>query len=182
MTVDCKISFYIGNFKTKDIISLMNTIHNEFIKEILFTSSVLIDKGITIVYINDIDNYLRTIGTNREEIKDSFFHHINFDNDQTMIKSVLNILSTEESMKLDKQIHNDTKLILKNKIFKNLIKFIIQYLFRIDLKIKSSTECMKESRMICNNWFDYEKCPVYAYSLTAIIIFIIVYIFTMYMK
>lgn len=181
MRVDCKISFDIGDFKTEDIISLMNSIHNDFIKELLFTSSVLIGKDIKIIHISDIDNYLYNIHTNREQIKDQFFHYVNFDNDEKLIYSVLNILNTEDNMHLDKQMRSDTKLILGNKTLKNLCKFIIQYLFKVDLQINISTKCGKGGKE-CKGWFDYENCPLYAYPLTVLIIFIIVYVCTMYMK
>lgn len=181
MTVDCKISFDIGDFKTEDIIALMNSIHNDFIRELLSTSSVLIGRDIKIIHISDIDDYLHNIHTNREQMKDQFFHYVNFDNDEKLIYSVLNILNTEDSMHLDKQMQSDTKLILGNETLKNLCKFIIQYIFKVDLQIKISSACQKGSSK-CNGWFDYENCPLYAYSLSVIIIFVIVYLCTLYIK
>lgn len=176
--VDCKIYIDIGNFRTEDIISLMNSIHNDFIKEILYTSSVLISKGIRHIRISDIDNYLSDINTDREEIKDQFLHYINFDDDQTLIYSALNILNTEDSINIDEQIQHDTQLILGNKTLKNLCKFIIQYLFKVDLQITISSTC-DENIQNCKGWFDYENCPLYAYTLTVIIIFLILFFFTM---
>lgn len=157
----------------------MNSIQNEFIKELLFISYVLIGKNIKNIHISDIDNYLYNIHTNREQIKDQFFHYVNFNDDEKLIYSILNILNTEDNMHLDKQMQSDTKLILGNKTLKNLCKFIIQYLFKVDLQINISTKCGYRK---CNGWFDYENCPLYAYPLTVLIIFIIVYVCTIYMK
>jgi len=182
MTIDCKISFNIGEFKKEDILSLINNIHTDFIKELLFTCSVLLDKNVKTIRVSDIDNFLYKVHTNREEIKDNFFHYIDFNDDKKMIYSVLNLLNTEESMYLDKQMRNDTKLIISNKTLKNLCKFIIQYLFKVDLHIKLSSDCGQGGQTICKGWFDYENCPLYAYSLTVFIIFAIVYSCIMLLK
>lgn len=180
--VDCKISFDIGNFNSKEIISLMNSIHTDFIKEILSASSELIDKGINIISVNDIDNYLYDMHTNREELKDKFFHHLDFNSDYKLIYSVLNILTTKENWNLEEQLESDTRIILGNKTLKNLCKFIIQHIFKIDLKVELTTNCGKGSKTTCTGWFDYTNCPMYAYSLIVIIIFIIFYVTTLYIK
>lgn len=168
MRVECKLFFDIGNFTTEELRYLMNRTHNDFVKELLTASYVLINNDINIVRISDIDNYLHTIHINREEMKDKFFHYVNFDNDEKLIYSVLNILNTEDNMNLDKQIQSDTRLILGNKTLKNLCKFIIQYIFKVDLQIKIMTNCGKVTS--CNGWFDYDNCPLCAYPLTVFII------------
>ena len=180
--VDCKISFDIGNFNSKEIISLLNGIHNDFIKDILSSSSELIDKGINIIRVNDIDNYLYDMHTNREELKDSFFHYLDFNSDYKLIYSALNILTTEDNWNLEKQLQSDTRIILGNKTLKNLCKFIIQHIFKIDLKVEITTNCGKGGETTCKGWFDYTNCPMYAYSLTVLIIFIIFYVSTLYIK
>ena len=173
--VDCKISFDIGQFNPNEITSLMDSIHTDFIKDILFTSSVLIERGVTIIRVDDIDKHLHTMHTNREELKDRFFHYINFNNDKRLIYSVLNLLNTEDSWDLDNRIQNDTQLILGNKTLKNLCKFIIQYIFKVDLHIKILTTCTKVNEQKWVGWFNYNTFPLYSCLLFIVVVMVSVF-------